>query len=173
MPPRTRPTHNEAGRRIAAARHAEGLSQAALAAALALDRTAISKIESGTRRVGSVELAQIARTLNRPIEWFLSGGASKEGSLPLLRRKRAAILRLARKHGARSVRVFGSVARGDATPDSDIDLLVDMGPGSGLFQQAALLLDLQELLGRDVDVVTPEGLRERIRDRVLREAIAL
>lgn len=69
------------------------------------------------------------------------------------------------------MRIFGSVARGDADINSDIDFLVDLEPGRSLFDLGGLLMDLQELLGRPVDVVTEEGLRERIRARVLQEAV--
>lgn len=95
------------------------------------------------------------------------------GIKELVSNKRAAILRVAAKHGARNVRVFGSVARNEAGPDSDIDFLVDMAKGRSLFDHAALLLELQALLGRRVDVVTPGGLRPRIRERVLMEAMAI
>jgi uncharacterized protein len=88
----------------------------------------------------------------------------------LVRNKREEVLRIARRHGARNVRVFGSVARGEAMPDSDVDFLVDMEPGRSLLDLGGLLMDLQELLGRRVDVVTERGLRERVRERVLREA---
>lgn len=83
------------------------------------------------------------------------------------------ILRAAAKHGARNVRVFGSVARGEADEKSDIDLLVDFEPGRSLFDQAALILELELLLGRKVDVASERGLRERVRERVLREAAPL
>jgi predicted nucleotidyltransferase len=91
----------------------------------------------------------------------------------LLQEKREDILRIAAKRGAYNVRVFGSVARGEADSKSDIDILVDMEPGRSLFDLGGLLMDLQDLLGHDVDVVTERGLRERIRERVLKEAIAL
>ncbi len=91
----------------------------------------------------------------------------------LLEEKREDILRLASKRGATNVRVFGSVARGEADSESDIDLLVDLEPGRSLFDLGGLLMDLQELLGHKVDVVTERGLRERIRDRVLKEAVPL
>lgn len=91
----------------------------------------------------------------------------------LLGEKREDILSLASQYGASNVRVFGSVARGEADAKSDIDLLVDMAPGRSLFDMGGLLMDLQEMLGRNVDIVTPQGLRDRIRDRVLKEAIAL
>lgn len=91
----------------------------------------------------------------------------------LVNEKRDDILRLATAHGARNVRVFGSVARGEADAASDIDLLVDLEPGRSLLDLGGLLMDLQALLDRPVDVVTERGLRERIRERVLREAVPL
>ncbi len=91
----------------------------------------------------------------------------------LLQEKREDILRIAAKRGAYNVRIFGSVARGETDSKSDIDILVDMEPGRSLFDLGGLLMDLQDLLGHDVDVVTERGLRERIRERVLKEAIAL
>ena len=91
----------------------------------------------------------------------------------LLQKKREDILRIASKRGASNIRIFGSVARGEADPKSDIDLLVDLEPGRSIFDLGGLLMDLQELLGQNVDVVTERGLRERIRERVLEEAIPL
>ena len=91
----------------------------------------------------------------------------------LLKANREEILRLASKYGARNVRIFGSVARGEAGPESDVDILVDLEPGRSLFDLGGLLMDLRDLLGCNVDVVTEKGLRERIRNRVLREAVPL
>ncbi|MEO8972738.1 MAG: nucleotidyltransferase family protein [Ktedonobacteraceae bacterium] len=91
----------------------------------------------------------------------------------LLHTRRDDILRTAKNYGAYNVRVFGSVARGEADTRSDIDLLVDMEKGRSLFDLGGLLVDLQDMLGCDVDIVTEQGLRERIRERVLKEAIAL
>jgi uncharacterized protein len=91
----------------------------------------------------------------------------------LLEEKREDILRIAAKRGAYNVRVFGSVARGQDDSKSDIDLLVDLEPGRSLFDLGGLLMDLQELLDHKVDVVTERGLRERIRERVLKEAVPL
>ena len=91
----------------------------------------------------------------------------------VLTRKRDEIVKVAAIHGARNIRVFGSVARGEADEKSDIDFLVEMEPDRSLFDLGGLLMDLQEVLGRDVDVVTERGLNPRIRDRVLREAVAL
>ena len=91
----------------------------------------------------------------------------------LLGAKRQLILNIAARHGAKRIRVFGSVARGEARPDSDVDFLVDLEPGRSLFDLGGLLMDLQELLGRKVDVVTMDGLHWYVRDRVLKEAISL
>ncbi len=91
----------------------------------------------------------------------------------LLATKREEILRAAAKHGAYNVRVFGSVARGEAGPDSDVDFLVDMEPHRSLLDQGALWQDLVDLLQREVDIVEPDGLHWYIRDRVLQEAVPL
>lgn len=88
----------------------------------------------------------------------------------LVRAKRDEILKIAAKHGARNVRVFGSVARGDAGPDSDIDLLVDMEPGRSLLDMGGLWSDLNELLGRKVDIVTENSIYWLLRRRILKEA---
>jgi uncharacterized protein len=95
------------------------------------------------------------------------------GISELLKEKRETILRIAAKHGARNVRVFGSAARGEADEESDLDLLVEMEPGRSLLDHAALWLELQEVLGRRVDVVSDRGIKPRIRERVLREAVLL
>ena len=83
------------------------------------------------------------------------------------------ILAIAAKYGASNVRVFGSFARGTADEDSDVDFLVNLAPGRSLFDLGGLLYELEQLIGRRVDVLTPAGLRPRIRDRVLREAVAI
>jgi predicted nucleotidyltransferase len=91
----------------------------------------------------------------------------------LITSRRTEILNIARHNGARNVRIFGSVPRGEAGPESDIDFLVEMEPGRSLFDLGGLLYELHELLGVEVDVVTMNGLRARIRDRVLSEASPL
>jgi len=87
--------------------------------------------------------------------------------------RRDEILRVAARRGARNVRVFGSVARGESDSHSDIDFLVDLEPGRSLFDLSGLLIDLEAALQAEVDVVTERGLRPRIRDRVLQEAAPL
>jgi len=89
----------------------------------------------------------------------------------LLGQKRLDVLRIAGTYGARRVRVFGSVARGDADAQSDVDFLVDLDPGRSLLDLGGLQFELEALLGCPVDVVTERGLKERIRERVLREAV--
>jgi predicted nucleotidyltransferase len=91
----------------------------------------------------------------------------------LLSAHRDEILTIAERHGAQNVRVFGSVARGEADDSSDIDFLVDMETGRSLLDLGALVVELRDVLGCEVDVVTTRGLKERIRDRVLDEAIAI
>ena len=96
-------------------------------------------------------------------------GPSMDQLVPL----RAEILAAAARHGATNVRVFGSVARGDADAASDVDFLVDFEPGRSLLDLASLLVELEDLLGHPVDVVTEPGLKARIRQRVLAEAVAV
>lgn len=91
----------------------------------------------------------------------------------LIEDHREDILRVAARHGARNVRVFGSLARGDSRPDSDLDLLVEAGPDRTPFFPAGLLADLEALLGRKVDVVTEDALHWYIRERILKEALPL
>ena len=93
-------------------------------------------------------------------------------SLGALRRLRAEINGVARRHGARNVRVVGSVARGEQRSGSDVDLLVDMAPGRSLFDVAALHDDLEQLLGVPVDVLTSGAARGRLR-HLLDEAVPL
>jgi predicted nucleotidyltransferase len=103
---------------------------------------------------------------------MFSGGRAV-GIKELLGSKRREILELASQYGARNVRVFGSVARGQADPESDVDFVVELDDGRSLLDLGGLLMDLEELLGRPVDVVTDRGLRARIRERGLKEAVPL
>lgn len=88
----------------------------------------------------------------------------------LLKEKREEILRIAQKHGARNVRLFGSVVRGEATDDSDIDLLVEADDETSPWFPAGLIEDLEQELGRPVDVVTEDSLYWLIKRRILKEA---
>ena len=91
----------------------------------------------------------------------------------VVREKREEILRISASHGAHNVRIFGSVAKGEAGPDSDVDFLVDMGPEHSPWFPGGLLMDLQDLLGCQVDILTEDALHWYIRDRVLEEAVPL
>jgi predicted nucleotidyltransferase len=88
----------------------------------------------------------------------------------ILQAKREAILRIAAKHGARNVRIFGSTVRGEAGPGSDVDFLVDVKPVHSSWFPAGLILDLEELLGQKVDVVTEDSIYWLLRRRILKEA---
>jgi predicted nucleotidyltransferase len=94
-------------------------------------------------------------------------------NIETLRSQREAILHIASKHGAFNLHIFGSVARQESTPNSDIDLLAELEPQRTLLDQIALIQDLQELLGCSVDVVEPDSLHDLIRDQILQEAIPL
>jgi uncharacterized protein len=103
----------------------------------------------------------------------MSTGRAEPLDLDSIRRRRSDILRLTERYGARNVRVFGSVARGEAQPESDLDLLVEFEPHRSLLDLIGLELDLRDLLGSHVDVATVASLKERIRPRVLAEAVPL
>jgi len=94
-------------------------------------------------------------------------------SSAILKRYRAEILELAMRHGARDVRVFGSLSRGEGGERSDLDLLVTLGEGCSLLDLVGLKQDLEDLVRRPVDVVTEQALSPYLRDRVLSEAIPL
>ena len=93
--------------------------------------------------------------------------------IALLHDKRDEILRIAAKHGVQRIRVFGSMARGDARPDSDVDFLIEVGPQHSAFFPGGLVVDLEALLGRRVDVVEPDGLYGPFKEAVFREAVPL
>ena len=91
----------------------------------------------------------------------------------LIVKNREGIRRISEGHGAVNIRVFGSMARGRAGPDSDVDLLVDAGPNRTAFFPSGLIADLEELLGKRVQVVTAQALHWYVRDRILEEAVVL
>lgn len=93
--------------------------------------------------------------------------------LELLRQRRNEILKLASQHGASNVRVFGSAARGEANAGSDIDFLVELEPDRTLFDLGALLMDLQDLLGRKIDIVTDDSIYWLLKRKIMKEAVSL
>lgn len=149
----------------------QGLTTSQLAAELGLSPSTVRALASqgripSRRTPGGhhrFDLAEVRAVL----------GTGQPGlSLGRLRQQRAAIRRVARRHGARNIRIVGSVARGEQTASSDVDFLVDMDPGRTLFDVAALHDDLEELLGRPVDVITSGAVRGRLR-AVADEAVSL
>lgn len=88
-------------------------------------------------------------------------------------RQKEKIRQLAAAHGAVNIRLFGSVIRGEENPESDLDILVEFKPGTSLLDHIALIHDLENLLGRKVDVVSEKGLHWAVRDRILQEAVPL
>jgi predicted nucleotidyltransferase len=90
-----------------------------------------------------------------------------------VRERRADILRIAQSHGATRVRIFGSVAHGTARANSDVDLLIDLEPGRHLLDLVAIKQDLEDLLGREVHVVTEGGISPYFRDKILHDATPL
>lgn len=95
------------------------------------------------------------------------------GIRQVLQARRDEIVEIAARHGAHNLRLFGSVARGQDTADSDIDLLVATGPTTSSWFPAGLILDLEQILGRRVEIVTEKGLNPHLREKVLGEAIPL
>ena len=92
---------------------------------------------------------------------------------PAIESHRDALIALAHRRGITRVRVFGSMSRGDAKDDSDVDLLVALSPGTSALAMGGLLMDAQDLLGRRVDVVSEASLHPAMRDRILAEAVPL
>ncbi len=92
---------------------------------------------------------------------------------PLVRENLGAIKAIAARHGARNLRIFGSRARGEASPASDIDLLIEAGPEHSFFFPGGLIAELEELLGCRVEVITERALRPELREQVLSEAVPL
>ena len=163
-----------AARLIKDARTGAGFTQSELAERAGTSQPTIAAYEAGNKVPTVSTLERVLRATgttlvaNRPSSGLPSGRLRR-----LLEGRRDEIVELAARHHARNVRVFGSVARGEETGTSDVDLLVDMDPGCSLLDQVRLRRDLRELLGVDVDVVTSGGLLERDQATILAEAVAL
>lgn len=155
------------------------LSQATLAARAGVAQPVISAYESGRREPSLPMLTKLVEATGHRMRIQLLPAPTDCPGLPdtplgrRLRRHRRAVLETASTRGARNVRVFGSVARGDDHAESDIDLLVDLDRGVGLVGLAALTRELTELMGVPVDVIPADTLKARIRAEVLAEAILL
>jgi hypothetical protein len=157
---------------IKEARSAAGLTQAELARRAGTSQPTVAAYESGDKIPNVSTLERLLRAAGADLEVRpLSSGGRVPGLARLLRERREEILEVAARHHARNVRVFGSVAGGRSAAGSDVDLLVDLEPGSSLLDQVRLRRALIELLGVEVDVVTTRGLLPRDRDTILREAV--
>jgi predicted nucleotidyltransferase len=169
-------------RQLIAARLAARLTQSELGERIGTTQSAIARLESGTINPTVETLSRLADVVGLRFEIAPNSGLTahdlraKKPSLQDLRARRREILDTAARHGARNIRIFGSVARGDADATSDVDILVDIAEDVHGFAYFGLLEDLRralaDLIGYDVDVVDSAGLRE-IRKRVLEEAVPL
>jgi len=161
------------------ARRRSGLSQTELARRAKVAQSVISAYESGRREPALSTLSRLVAATGQRLTVGLETSDSSVRGLPdtplgrRLRQRRAALIAVVERHGASNLRVFGSVARGEDGPDSDVDLLVDLAPGTGLFGLAALERELQEILHVDVDLAPADSLKPRVRADAEREAIPL
>jgi hypothetical protein len=163
-----------AARLIKEARSAAGLTQAELAERAGTSQSTIAAYESGSKVPNVSTLERVLAATGSALVASRSPSLSPAGHLgQLLERKRDEIVAIAARHRAHHVRVFGSVARGQEAETSDVDLLVDMEPGSSLLDQVRLRRDLQAVLGVEVDLVTSGGLLERDEHTILAEAAPL
>lgn len=155
------------------------LSQSELARRAGVAQSVISAYESGRREPSLPTLTRLVAATGHELAIDVVATQGHALGLPdtprgrRLRQRRSAIIRTAEARRARNVRVFGSVARGEDGPTSDIDLLVDVDEGVGLLDLIGLERELGELLGAKVDVVPADALKPRLRERVLREATPL
>ncbi len=160
----------DAAELIKAARRAAGFSQSALASRARTSQQTIADYENGRKQPGAATLARIVRACGFELDLRPVDPALGPRRLAL-DQHRSTILQIARRHGASNVRAFGSVARGDDTNTSDIDLLVDLRPGRRLLALAGLRRELSAALDIAVDVAIVEMLRPEVREQALREAI--
>ena len=160
------------------ARRAAGLSQAQLAQKAGTTQSVISVYEAGRRQPSVPTLAALVAATG--FELDLSIGRPRRGVQRLtgpvgrrLRRRRADVLEVADRHGVQVLGVFGSVARGDDRPDSDVDLLVELPEGMGLFAIARVQNELEALLGSPVDLIPNAGLKAGVRPAVEADLVRL
>jgi predicted nucleotidyltransferase/DNA-binding XRE family transcriptional regulator len=167
------------GALIRDARERAGLSQTELARRAHVAQSVISAYESDRREPGLAMLTKLVEAAGHELVIEARPSPSMRPGLPdtplgrRLRRRRRAVIETAASRGARNVRVFGSVARGEDTEASDVDLLVDLDDGVGLVALGGLERELGELLGVPVDVVPADSLKSKVRAEALAEAIPL
>lgn len=157
------------------ARRSAGLTQAELARRAGTSQAMVARYETGVASPTVRTLRRLLRAADRDLE--LSSVSAKVSASPLamrLQEHRAEIAAAAERVGARNVRVFGSVARGEETPGSDVDLLVDFPARErGLLPLLTLAEQVEQIVGRHVDVAAAEVMAEPVRERALAEAVPL
>ncbi|MBU6515035.1 MAG: helix-turn-helix domain-containing protein [Acidobacteriota bacterium] len=155
------------------------LSQTDVALRAGVAQSVISAYESGRREPSLSTLERLVQATGHRLVLELERSSDYSPGLPdtpigrRLRQRRRSILACAARHGASNIRVFGSTARGEDQPNSDVDLVVDLDRKTGLFALEALRRELSEILGVSVDVAPSDSLRSRVREEVKREAIPL
>lgn len=161
------------------ARKRSNLSQSEVARRAGVAQSVVSAYESGRREPSVSMLERLIAAAGHRMAIQLEREPNEPPGLPdtplgrRLRHRRKAVLACAGKHGATNVRVFGSVARGEERPESDVDLVVDLGPRTGLFGLGALKRELSEILGVPVDVAPRDSLRPKVRVEVEQDSIPL
>jgi predicted nucleotidyltransferase len=142
-------------------------------------QSVVSAYESGKREPSLATLRRLVTATGHRLRVELDPDPEAKPGLPdtrlgrRVRQRRAALVSTAARHGATNVRVFGSVARGEDRPNSDVDLLVDLAPGTGLVALGTLARELEEALGVPLDVVPSDSVRQGVREEAEREAIPL
>lgn len=173
------PAKDTSGSLLRQARVDARLSQSELAQRARVTQSVISAYESDRREPAMSTLSRLVEATGHQLVVSLERDPAMTPGLPdsplgsRLRRRRAAVLEVARQHGASNVRVFGSVARGEDSDESDIDLMVDLNPGVSLIGLGALQRALTDLLNTPVDIVPADSMRPRVKRQADAEAIPL
>lgn len=158
---------------IRQARKRAHMTQAQLAARAGVAQSVVSAYESSSREPGMTMLGKLVNAAGFDLVVSLMASTAKSPRRISVDQHRAQLTRALRAHGGRNIRLFGSVARGDDGPESDIDLLVDVGPSVGLFALGRMRADAERILSSAVDIVPSNSLKPDVAERALAEAVPL